>query len=183
MSRPNNPRHSDGWKTGYKFLRVPLPFIEYWMCALTGSQIKVWLYVFRHSAGYKRHRVTLTYEQIAHGKKRKDGKSADHGTGLSVAGARLVVSELKKRNLLIVESGRNDANTYHCNWALPASVVAPEKGCACYPTSTPDDSVVAGSEPEDSAEELAKCAGGKVISSPRRKARIVPIDTFTDTPA
>jgi hypothetical protein len=180
MSR--DPRYSDGWRVKWKFLRVPLPFIEFWMPLLSKGELAVWLYVFRHTVGYKKRGfVTLKYSQIASGANRKDGKRADHGTGMTVAGVRAAIHSLIARKLIYTIPGKNDANSYRCNWSLPATVVAPENGSACYSGSTPDDSTVAGDPDWLTPLPVSKCAGDKLVSAPRRKARIVPIDNFIDT--
>jgi hypothetical protein len=177
MKPPRNPKHSAGWKSTFQYLKVPYVFIECWTCALKGSEIAVWLYVLRHTVGYSRDWAMLKHSQIASGTYRKDGKRADYGTGLTVGGVRAAISTLKAHNLLYVQAGGNGANRYRCNWSLPATVIAPGNGSACYSGSTPDASAVAPDPDGWQPDTIAKCVGEKLVSAPRRKARVVPIDT------
>lgn len=181
VKRSRDPRHTEEWRVKWKFLRVPLPFLEYWMPVLTRGELAVWLYIFRHSVGYSRDSATLKYSQIATGAPRKDGKRADHGTGLSIPGVRYAISALARRRLLYVTPGKTGANSYRCNWSLPDSALAPENSAGCYSTITPDDSTLSPGPLWIRVVPEAKCAGDKPVTRPRRKAPVIRIDNSIDS--
>lgn len=163
--------------TPWRFMRLPLPFVEYWMPLLTMGELKVWLYIFRQSHGFKQPNAVLTHEQIAKGILRKDGKIQDFGTGLTVAGVRGAIRDLVNRGgLLHVTGTSTHARTYTVAWDLPVTVVAPKGGSACYSSNTQGDTVVTPKQAEliDISTGYARAIDTKdntdssVVARPRR---------------
>ncbi len=94
---------------GQNWFKVPHEFISL-MSKMNGSEIKVVLYVMRHTWGFSEYgrikRITL--DEFENGRKRKDGSRIDEGTGLSqpsiIGGLRKAV----EHGYLVVESQGED---------------------------------------------------------------------------
>ena len=53
------------------------------MAFLSGAEVKVMLYIFRRTLGFKRYADNISLNQLLNGIVRRDGTRLDHGTGLS----------------------------------------------------------------------------------------------------
>jgi hypothetical protein len=94
-------------RTTHRFVPVPNLFLDHWLPILTPAESRVWLYIFRHSYGFRKESVTLSHEEIATGRKRQDGKSTmDIGTNLKTSGVRKAIKLLTYRGILKVEGSR-----------------------------------------------------------------------------
>jgi len=69
---------------------------------LTGGELKVLLYVARHTLGWKKDSDQISARQIAEGLVRKDGTHVDHGTGLSIRRVWSTVQRLEALGLVAV---------------------------------------------------------------------------------
>ena len=77
-----------------------LPIIE------TMSELKVIMYVLRHTWGYQEFGVTkrITLDEFQHGRKLKDGSRMDSGTGLSLNAVKNGVKQAVAHGFLVRES-------------------------------------------------------------------------------
>jgi hypothetical protein len=108
--------------TSKGFLRLtttPTPdeIFDVWLSELTGSQLKVLLYIVRRTFGFKKDADRISLTQICEGIVTREGKVLDRGTGLSRTSASRAVKTLESLGLIVVrrsqdEGGEYEANTY-----------------------------------------------------------------------
>ncbi len=94
------------------FSKLPHSLIEAFPSIETVSELKVLLYVLRHTWGFGEYdgdgkRITL--DEFANGRKRRDGSRLDGGTGLSYNAIRAGVRLAIKHGFLIREGDGRDA--------------------------------------------------------------------------
>jgi hypothetical protein len=65
------------------FSKLPHQLIDLLPCIETVGELKVILYVLRHTWGYQDDSKRITVDEFMHGRKRRDGRRLDGGTGLS----------------------------------------------------------------------------------------------------
>lgn len=103
--------HPDKYKIGYT--KLPHELI-YLMPAMSNQELRVVLYVLRHTWGYQEIDNELSIKKIGDGKritidefmrgrKRKDGTRMDRGTGLSDRGVKNGIAQAIKHGYLICE--------------------------------------------------------------------------------
>jgi hypothetical protein len=102
----------------------------------TVAELKVLLYVLRHTWGYQEYdqakRITL--DEFSHGRKRRDGSRIDAGTGLSPHGVKAGVRAAVAHGFLIRESdGRDAARSSHIYRLSMRPVVAGAEGTQSLP--------------------------------------------------
>ncbi|MCU0522977.1 MAG: hypothetical protein MUF84_20110, partial [Anaerolineae bacterium] len=75
------------------------------------AELKVLLYVLRHTWGYQEYDAgkRITLDEFSHGRYRRDGSRIDNGTGLSTHGAKSGVRAAVAHGFLIRESDGRDA--------------------------------------------------------------------------
>lgn len=81
-ARPNN----SAWPGYFDLLtwtHVPDILITFWLPQLSGSELKVVLYVVRHTFGYHREAAPIPFEQFLAGRFARDGRRLDWGAGVS----------------------------------------------------------------------------------------------------
>ena len=91
------------------YTKVPNALLEA-MDLLTGNELKVVLYVVRHTWGYQDSEPRkLTNDEFENGRKRRDGTRMDGGVGLSKP---TIISSIKgatKKGFLVVETDASDS--------------------------------------------------------------------------
>jgi hypothetical protein len=65
------------------FTTVPNYFLDHIAHTLSGAELKVMLYVYRHTLGYGKLLDKISYSQFTSGIVRKDGTRVDNGAGIS----------------------------------------------------------------------------------------------------
>jgi 5-methylcytosine-specific restriction endonuclease McrA len=72
-------------KPDSEFFRVPNDFVEAMARIDNMSELKVILYIMRHTWGFQEYDThkKITYDEFVNGRKHKDGSRMDSGTGLS----------------------------------------------------------------------------------------------------
>jgi hypothetical protein len=108
--------------TSKGFLRpttTPTPdeIFDVWLSELSGSELKVLLYIVRRTFGFKKDADRISLTQICEGIVTREGKVLDRGTGLSRTSASRAVKTLESLGLIVVSrsqgtSGEYAANTY-----------------------------------------------------------------------
>jgi len=84
--------------SGYRipgYTQIPDQLLDDQLHLLTHAELKVLLYIMRHTFGYKRDGDHLSARQIAEGLVRRDGTRVDHGTGCEIATVRRTVKRLE----------------------------------------------------------------------------------------
>lgn len=108
--------------TSKGFLRpttTPTPdeIFDVWLSELSGSELKVLLYIVRRTFGFKKDADSISLSQICKGITTRDGRVLDKGTGLSRNTASKAIRRLESLGLIVVErdqneNGEHQANTY-----------------------------------------------------------------------
>ena len=75
--------------------------IDNCMYELTGSDLKVLLYILRHTFGFNKATDETAISQLQHGIIKRDGTHFDYGTGLSKSTILKSISNLIKKDILI----------------------------------------------------------------------------------
>lgn len=144
---------------------IPDEILDKLLDVLTGGQLKVLLYIARHTLGYKKSTDQLSAQQIAEGVVRRDGTRVDYGTGLKVRQVRNIVAQLEAFKLIEVTRNQGkdgwERNTYSLRMADLVEFCTPKaKSPASKPATTgrpkpattaplgPEPVVAAASEPE-----------------------------------
>jgi hypothetical protein len=107
--------------------QIPDEFIDKQMAFLSGAEVKVMLYVFRRTLGFKRHADNISLNQLLSGITKRDGTRLDYGTGLSKSTLLGAIKSLVERKLIIVEQRQsdergNEPTTYRLNFATPLGI-------------------------------------------------------------
>src|ERR687886_1931070 len=84
------------------YTMVPDEIFDRYLADLSGAELKVLLYITRHTLGWHKHADRLSLTQICHGILRRDGTPQDRGTGLHRETACRAIRALEQRGLITV---------------------------------------------------------------------------------
>jgi len=125
---------------GYRmpgYTQIPDQLLDEQLHLLSHAELKVLLYIMRHTFGYKRDGDHLSARQIAEGIVRRDGTRVDSGTGCEIATVRRTVKRLEELGLITVrreqpEHDRAEVNFYTVRIADGGGVgvAATPRGCS-----------------------------------------------------
>jgi hypothetical protein len=106
--------------TSKGFLRpttTPTPdeIFDVWLSELTGSELKVLLYIVRRTFGFKKDVDWISLTQICQGIVTRDGKVLDRGTGLSRTSVSRAIKTLESLGLIVVSRSRDKSGEYTVN--------------------------------------------------------------------
>ena len=113
---------------GYRlpsYTQIPDQLFDEQLHLLTHGELRVLLYIMRHTFGYKREGDHLAARQIAEGIKRRDGSHVDYGTGLSIRQVRTVVGSLEDKGLITIRREVGDNGTERNYYAVRLVEVQP----------------------------------------------------------
>src|SRR5258708_6233595 len=105
---------SDNWngfsKPDTAFFRVPHDFMDVLVLIDSMAELKVVLYVMRHTWGYQEYDLykRITVDEFVHGRMIKHRQRLDSGTGLSEAGVRIALAKAVKHGFLECEIDDHD---------------------------------------------------------------------------
>ena len=106
-TRPSNDargtRENSAPFEGYghpRFTTVPDLFLDHQMQHLSGSAVKVMLYVFRRTYGWKKDEDAISYQQFLKGIWNRDGEQVDEGAGVSERSLSSALEELEQQGLI-----------------------------------------------------------------------------------
>ena len=85
--------------------QIPDEFLDYMAAALSGSEVKVFLYILRRTFGFKREADRITFDQFVDGLQNSDGEYLDYGTGLSRRAVIDATKSLEEKGLIEVVRG------------------------------------------------------------------------------
>ena len=96
---------------------TPDELFDVWLSKLSGSELKVLLYIIRRTFGFGKHVDAISLSQITKGIQKKNGEVLDLGTGLSRKSAYQAVQSLEEKGLIkvgraLADDGINEINTY-----------------------------------------------------------------------
>lgn len=89
--------------------QIPDEFLDFHMAFLSGAEVKVMLYIFRRTLGFKRYADNISLNQLLTGIVKRDGHRLDYGTGLSKSTLLAAIKTLVEKKLIIVEQRQSDA--------------------------------------------------------------------------
>ena len=91
------------------YTQVPDVLFDQLLVELTGSELKVLLYIIRHTMGYKKESDRISQSQMLNGiVERGTGKRVDWGTGVSKPALLKSLRSLRKKNLIRTERQRTE---------------------------------------------------------------------------
>lgn len=99
---------------------VPDLLITFWLPQLSGSELKVTLYVVRHTYGYHREIASISFERFLNGTFRRDGTRLDWGAGVKRTQIKEALPALVECGILVRErrqdqQGGDTASAYAVN--------------------------------------------------------------------
>lgn len=99
----NNNRNSYKFKgiESPNYTQVPNVFLDELMSELTGSELKVLMYITRRTFGFRKRSDNISLNQIANGIIKKDGTILDKGIGSSIRHVQRVIKGLVDKNIIV----------------------------------------------------------------------------------
>ena len=105
MANKNNNNNRNGYKfqgiESPNYTQVPNVFLDELMSELTGSELKVLMYITRRTFGFSKRSDNISLNQIANGIIKKDGTVLDKGTGLSKTKIISAINKLVDKGIII----------------------------------------------------------------------------------
>lgn len=162
--------HFDGFGEPFEnWSKLPHTMIDALPLVSSLSELKVILYVLRHTWGYKEYDSAkhITMDEFVNGRKKKDGTRMDNGVGMSEPSIRLGIKYAQEHGFLAVEIDETDKARVEKSFKL--IINANEQGERSLPPegkklSPSPKTSLPRSEKETLDEKLKKDGAGK----PRR---------------
>ena len=88
--------------------KLPHQLIDALSLKETVSELKVILYILRHTWGYQDDRKRITMDEFANGRKSREGDKIDNGTGLSAPSIRDGLKRAEAHGFIAVEVDDRD---------------------------------------------------------------------------
>lgn len=91
--------------TGYQplnFTPIPDELFDRQLPDLSGAELKVLLYIFRHTYGWRKQSDNISINQIIGGVRRRSGEQLDRGTGLSRDSVTRAIKTLEEHGYILV---------------------------------------------------------------------------------
>lgn len=102
MSTQHNLKRFQGFRSP-NYTQVPDQLFDELMPDLSGSELKVLLYIIRRTYGFKRNSDTIALSQMLNGITKKDGTIQDRGAGVSKPSLLQALRSLQDQNIIIAE--------------------------------------------------------------------------------
>jgi hypothetical protein len=83
-----------------KYTGIPDLFLDEQMQDLTEAELKVMLYIFRRTYGFKKEMDAISYDQFLHGIETREGRKLDKGAGISERSLRRALDSLTERSYI-----------------------------------------------------------------------------------
>ncbi|HEX2910493.1 MAG TPA: replication protein [Chloroflexia bacterium] len=117
MSGPASTFHGYGQPT---YTAIPDLFLDQQMQDLSGTELKVMLYIFRHTYGFQKHCDAISYSQFVEGITTRDGRRLDRGAGVCERSVVRALDVLVERGLIfrhyrLAADGGYRATVYELN--------------------------------------------------------------------
>ena len=97
---------------GPNYTQVPDQLFDELLPELSGSELKVLLYIIRRTFGFKRDADAISLSQMLNGIVKRDGTRLDHGAGLTKKPLLKALRSLEERGIILVER-RTDGERGH----------------------------------------------------------------------
>lgn len=94
---------------------TPDELFDVWLSVLSGSELKVLLYIIRRTLGFKKSSDAISLSQICNGITTRDGRVLDRGTGLARSTASAAVTKLKDYGLIFIEHVQDEERGFGTN--------------------------------------------------------------------
>jgi phage replication O-like protein O len=120
----NNEGQFIGFQTP-RYTQVPDELFDELLAELSGSELKVLLYVIRRTFGFKRDSDHISLSQMVSGIRRRDGTALDLGTGLSKDTVVLAVKALVKKGVLVQNKVYSEETGYEASEYALKIIVSP----------------------------------------------------------
>jgi DNA-binding MarR family transcriptional regulator len=88
-----------------RYTPIPDQLLDDVMAFLSGAELKVLLYIMRHTYGYKKSADNISLSQLAEGITTRNSRVVDRGTGLGRTAIKQALKTLEAKGLIIVERG------------------------------------------------------------------------------
>jgi len=173
-------RNENGHFIGFsspRYTQVPDELFDELLSELSGSEVKVLLYVVRRTFGFKRDSDHISLSQMTNGIQRKDGSILDKGTGLDKKTVIRAVRALVSKGILVhtrkssIENG-NESSEYALN-----IVNTPWWNNATRPLVGKNPlSLVEKDHTQDTDIQKTSITFSNAVNKPLRRA---PVDKFT----
>ena len=100
-----------------RYTPVPDILFDVYMPALGEAELRVLLYIIRHTLGWKKDADRISLRQLTDGQQRRDGTWQDYGAGLSKRSVMRAVKGLEEKGLIWVDreqalKGDSSVNVY-----------------------------------------------------------------------
>lgn len=123
MVNKNNNNNRKGYKfqgiESPNYTQVPNVFLDELMSELTGSELKVLMYITRRTFGFGKKSDNISLNQIANGIIKKDGAVLDKGTGLSKTQIINAINKLVDKNIIVkVKRASKEKGLESTNYSL-----------------------------------------------------------------
>ncbi len=92
---------------GPNYTQVPDALFDELLAYLSGTELKVLLYIMRRTFGFKRDSDQISLSQMLTGIVKRNGERLDHGTGVSKPSLLRALRSLQEKNILITERCRS----------------------------------------------------------------------------
>jgi hypothetical protein len=99
------PQPPPGWR-GFalpRYTQTPDEVFDVWLAVLSGAELKVLLYIIRHTLGWHKDRDAISLAQLTDGIVKHDGERLDWGTGLGESTVLGAVKALLAYRLITAE--------------------------------------------------------------------------------
>jgi len=99
------------------YTMVPNVVFDVYMSALSSAELRVLLYICRHTFGWQKDADQISLRQLTDGQQKRDGTWQDYGAGLCRRAVIAAVGSLEEKGLLEVErtqtpEGDSSVNVY-----------------------------------------------------------------------
>ena len=123
MANKNNNNNRKGYKfkgiESPNYTQVPNVFLDELMSELTGSELKVLMYITRRTFGFGKKSDNISLNQIANGITKKDGTILDKGIGSSIRHVQRAIKGLVDKNIIIkVKRASKEKGLESTNYSL-----------------------------------------------------------------
>ena len=99
-----------------RYTPVPSQFLDEHLCFLSGSEVKVLLYIMRHTYGYGKNADHISARQISEGIVTQGGRRIDYGTGLSRSSVWKAIQSLEAKGLVEIIRETGPEGDYEINY-------------------------------------------------------------------
>lgn len=152
---PGTPRPSRfAGYTPANYTMVPDQLFDEQLPDLSGAELKVLLYIIRHTFGWKKDSDNISLSQMVNGITRRDGSQVDRGAGVSKRTLLIVLRDLEDKGFIITTRRRSlEKGDEPTNYRLNVRTASQDEEGTAYPV----------------VQKLRQGGGAQITPSPRGK--------------